>query len=167
MVDIFSTLVQLVVTLGTLVVEIGALALQNALWIAWIAWWLGGVNWKKAWPMLAQGGWAVVVLLTVLGALVWSAIAPSSVTILGLFPLGNFWWQLGACTLLTLLALFCGYVQGAMHWAPMEISFDPPAHGHHGHHGHGHDHGHGHAHDHGHGHAADAGHGHGQAHGHH
>src|SRR4051794_25557032 len=74
----------------------------------WCAWWLWCVNWKRAWPVLARGGWLVVVLLTLVSALAWSAISPSSCRCLG-FPLGNYWWQLGACTSLALVALFCGW----------------------------------------------------------
>jgi hypothetical protein len=134
--DILETLVQLVSTLGVLIVEVGALALSHALLIAWVAWWLWGVNWNKAWGVLATGGWMVVALLTVLAALVWSALAPGSCDVLGIFVLSNFWWQLGATALLVGLALFCGFVQGQMGWAPAEISFDPPEPAHNAHHGH-------------------------------
>jgi CBS domain containing-hemolysin-like protein len=135
-VEIIQTLTQLVITLGTLVLEIGALALQHALLIAWVAWWLWGVNWTKAWDVLARGGWMVVVLLTVLGALVWSAIAPGSYILFDLFQLPNFWWQLMATTLIVLLALFCGWLQGVFGWGPSEINLEPPAESHaaHAHH---------------------------------
>jgi hypothetical protein len=136
--DILQTLIQLVTAIFQLVVEIGQLGLQNALILTWIAWWLWGVNWTKAWGVLARGGWVVVVLLDVQVALAWSAIAPSSADLFGLFTLGNFWWQLGSVTILVLVALFCGWVQGQFGWAPAEISFDPPAPVHDAHHGHGH-----------------------------
>jgi hypothetical protein len=136
--DILHSLVQLVTALLQLVVEIGQLGLQNALIIAWIAWWLWGVNWSKAWRVLARGGWLVVVLLDVLAALAWSAIAPSSADLFAIFTLGNFWWQLGSVTILVLLALFCGWVQGQFGWTPAEITFDPPEPVHDTHHGHGH-----------------------------
>jgi hypothetical protein len=104
----------------------------------WCAWWLFGVNWKKAWPVLATGGWVGVVLLTFLSALAWSQIFPRSVHWLGV-TLPNFWWQLGSCSALALVALFCGWLQGQLGWTPAEVSFDPPAgHHDHGHHGHGH-----------------------------
>jgi hypothetical protein len=135
--DIIQSLVQLVTTLFQLLMEVGGLALENALLIVWVAWWLWAVNWTKAWDVLARGGWMVVVLLTILAALVWSALAPSNMDLFGLFPLANFWWQLGAVTGLVLLALFCGFVQGKFGWAPPEISFDPPAPAHDAHHGHG------------------------------
>ena len=34
----------------------------------WCAWWLWCVDWKKAWPVLAEGGLVVVVLLMILPA---------------------------------------------------------------------------------------------------
>jgi hypothetical protein len=52
--------------------------------------------------------------------------------------LPNFWSQLVAVTGLALLALFSGWLQGILGWAPAEISVEPPA----AHHGHGHHHGH-------------------------
>jgi hypothetical protein len=91
----------------------------------WCAWWLWGVNWKKAWPVLAGGAWAPVVLLMVMAALVWSRIAPASCDCLG-FPVANFWWQLGAVGALVTLALFCGWVQGRLDWTPQEINLEPP-----------------------------------------
>jgi hypothetical protein len=129
-VEISQTFVQLVTTLLTLILEIGALAVRHALLIAWVAWWLGGVNWTRAWSILAKGGWVVVALLTVLAALVWAALAPGSYDCLGLFSIGNFWWQLGAVALVVLVALFCGWVQGVFGWAPAEIELAPAVAGH-------------------------------------
>jgi hypothetical protein len=137
-VEIFNTVVQLVTTLGTLLFEIGTLALRHALLIAWVAWWLWGVNWNNAWRVLANGGWAVVVLLTVLAALAWAAVVPSACDCLGLFQIPNYWWQLGAVTLVVLLALLCGWLQGVFGWAPAEMELAPAAGGHPNHHEHGH-----------------------------
>src|SRR5688572_26569554 len=81
----------------------------------WCAWWLWGVNWPKAWQVLARGGWVGVVLVVFASALAWSATFPSTARVLGL-PLPNFWWQLGACSALAGVALFCGWLQGKMHW---------------------------------------------------
>ena len=103
----------------------------------WCAWWLWCVDWKHAWPVLARGGWIVVALLTFVSALAWSGVSPSECRCLG-FPLGNFWWQLGACTTLVLVALFCGWVQGRLGLTPAEVTFDPPEP--HDEQGHGHDH---------------------------
>jgi hypothetical protein len=77
-------------------------------------------------------------LLILLSALVWSRIAPSDLN-LGLASVPNFWWQLGAVTLLASVTMFCGWLQGILNWAPPEISLEPPvhdaSHGHaHGHH---------------------------------
>jgi hypothetical protein len=138
-VEIFHTFVQLVATLLTLLVEIGALALRHALLIAWVAWWLWAVNWNKAWGVLARGGWAPVVLLTLIAAAVWSALAPGTYDFLDLFPIGNFWWQLGGVTLFVLLALLCGWLQGVLGCTPAEINLEPPAPAH-SHHEHAHTH---------------------------
>src|SRR4051794_24244956 len=102
--------------------------------LIWCAWWLWAVDWRKAWPMLARGGWAPVVLLMLLSAYTWSRIAPGECAYC---QLPNFWSQLGSVSALTALALFCGWIQGLLGWAPPEISLDPPgagmthAHGHH------------------------------------
>jgi hypothetical protein len=92
----------------------------------WCAWWLLCIPWKKAWPILAAGGWLPVVLLTVVVALVWSRLFPATWGVLG-WPMPNFWWQLTACSALTLIALFCGWLQGQLGWTPPEVSYDPPA----------------------------------------
>ncbi|MBY0229506.1 MAG: hypothetical protein K2W96_09525 [Gemmataceae bacterium] len=103
--------------------------LPGGLWCAWFLW---CVDWAKAWPMLARGGWAVVALLAFLAALAWSAIFPR---------VPNFWWQLGAVGLLVAAALLMGWLQGKWGIHPVQVSFDPPADDHHGHgHGHGHHH---------------------------
>lgn len=114
--------------------------LQTALpWLPaglWCAWWLWCVDWKQAWPVLANGGWVPVVLLTFVSALAWSQIFPTTCRCLG-FPMPNFWWQLGSCTALVLVALLCGWLQERLGWTPAPVTFDPPEH---------HDHGHAHAH---------------------
>lgn len=130
---IASTLWQLVVNLGELGAEIWQLGSGWALLILWIVWWLAAVDWRKAWPVLGKGAWVPLALLTILAALVWSRIAPDD----GGYGLPVFWWHLSATSGLVLLAFLCGWLQGLFHWAPAEISLDPPAaaHGHH-HHGH-------------------------------
>ncbi len=120
-----QTLWQLVVVLVTLLKELILLGLQWSLLLAWIAWWLLGVNWSKAWPVLAKGAWAPVVLLMLIAALVWSSIAPGALSLSGAL-LPNFWWQLGAITLLVAVTLFCGWLQGVFGWQPAEISLEPP-----------------------------------------
>jgi hypothetical protein len=107
----------------------------------WCAWWLWAVNWKKAWPVLAEGAWAPVVLLMLMAAMVWSRIAPSPCDCLGFVTVPNGWWQLGSVAALVATALFCGWLQGYFGWTPREVSVEPPpaatGHGHgHGHHGH-------------------------------
>lgn len=120
---------QLLVLLGLLV----QLALNLWLVIAWVAWWLLGVNWNRLWPVLRQGGWMPLVLLMIGTALAWSQIAPGTGLFLGFLAVPNFWWQLGWVIALVLTALFCGWLQGVLDWAPAEINLDPPAAADHGH----------------------------------
>ncbi|HEX4589410.1 MAG TPA: hypothetical protein VH120_05745, partial [Gemmataceae bacterium] len=78
--------------------------------VAFVAWCLWGVDWRRAWPILAVGAWIPVALLVVTAALVWSRLAPREVA--------NFWRHLGVVGLLAALALFCGWLQGVLGWAP-------------------------------------------------
>jgi hypothetical protein len=135
-VELSQTLAQLVAVLGKLIIELLALALHGALLIFWLAWSLWGINWKKVWPVLAQGAWAPGVLIVVLAALAWSRLVPSDCGCLGFMTVPNFWWQLGAVGLIVAVTLFCGWLQGVFHWEPAEINLEPPApaavdHGHH------------------------------------
>ena len=125
--ELWNILSQLIVVLGKLLGLLVEFALSWLLLIVWVVWWLFGVNWKKAWPVLAQGAWVPVLLLMVTAALVGSRLVPGT----------SFWWQLGAVSLLVALALFCGWLQGVFHWAPAEIELEPPAAGQQGH---GHEH---------------------------
>jgi len=136
-VELWQTFVQLVVTLGQFLGELLLLGLSWALLIAWLAWWLWGVNWKKAWPVLAQGAWVPAVLLIVLAALVWSQIASSDSLLFG-FIKPTFWSLLACAGLLAGTALFCGWLQGVFGWTPAEVRVEPPPPAHH----HGHHHGH-------------------------
>jgi hypothetical protein len=132
----WQTFIQLLNNLGKLLGGLAHLILGWSLLIAWLAWWLWGVNWKKAWAVLAQGAWVPVLLVLVVSALVWSQMAPSDCTCLGFTTVPNFWWQLGAVGLLAAVTLFCGWLQGVFGWAPLEVDLEPPApaahdHGHH------------------------------------
>jgi hypothetical protein len=95
-------------------------------WLVWCVWWLWAVNWRKAWPMLAEGGWVPVVLLLILASLAWAMIDARPGSLLGLVTLSNGWWQLGNVVALAALALFCGWLQGYLAWTPPEISVEPP-----------------------------------------
>src|SRR5262245_31024827 len=99
--ELFDTLVQLFQVLGKLLRELLGLALQWALLLFWMAWWLWAANWRRIWPVLAQGAWVPLVLILVVGALVWSQILPGDCNCLGFVTVANFWWQLGAVGLLT------------------------------------------------------------------
>jgi hypothetical protein len=124
--NLLETLWQLLVNLWFLVVGVGAVVVRYGLVIAWVVWWLWAVNWNKAWPVLARGAWAPVLLLLLTVALVWSRLAPSDCDCLALVTVPNFWWQLGAVGLLAAIALFCGWLQGVFGWAPAEVSLEPP-----------------------------------------
>ena len=134
--DIGTTLVALAGNLGTLVYLLFLLAASVALWLIWVAVWLFAVNWKHLWPVLGRGGWAVVVLLGVMAAFVWSQIDPTGCDYCGL---PTFWRQLGEVGMLVAIAFVCGHLQGVLRCGPPEMSFDPP-HDDHAHAGHGHAH---------------------------
>jgi hypothetical protein len=103
-------------------------ALSWSLVIVWLAWCLFGINWKKAWGVLAQGGWAPLVLVMVLIALAWSQMTPAA---------PDFWPKLLVVGLVVAASFFCGWVQEYFHWEPAEISLEPPAYAVNGHeHGH-------------------------------
>jgi hypothetical protein len=118
--------------------QIALALLPGGLLCAWCLW---AVNWKRAWPILAGGGWVAFVLLVVMGAKVWSLVDRRAITVSGI-TLNNFWWQLTASGILAGIALFCGWLQGVCGWTPETVNLDPPAAhddhhgGHHGRHHH-------------------------------
>jgi len=127
----WETLLQLVQNLGSLLGDLVLFLLHWSLVIAWLAWALWGINWRQTWPVLARGGWLPLVLMVVLIALVWSQILQDQ------WPgVPNFWWQLGAVSLLAAATLFCGWLQEVLGWSPAEVEIEPaaPAGHEHGHH---------------------------------
>lgn len=107
--------------------QFGAAALVlAATLIAWLAWWLAAVNWRRLWPVLAQGAWLPLVLMLFLAALVWSRIRPTEYLLFGTLPVANYWWQLFVIGLLTGLAFLCGWLQGVLGWTPAEVEVEPP-----------------------------------------
>src|SRR5262249_5038893 len=96
-------------------------------------------DWRKVWPVLAQGAWAPCVLLGLVAATVWSRIDPGPCNCLGFATVPNFWWQLGGVSTLVALVLFAGWLQERWCYAPPEVPIEPAA---------GHDHGSAHAHAH-------------------
>jgi hypothetical protein len=122
--------------------ELFARLLQLLPVVLWLAFWLWAVDWRKVWPVLAEGAWAPCVLLILVTAFVWSRIAPGTWDGLRLVSIANFWWQLLAVSGLAALALFAGWLQGQFDCRPLEVRVEPlpPAAAH----GHGQDHGHGH-----------------------
>jgi hypothetical protein len=121
----------------------------------WVAWCLCCVNWKKAWPVLAEGAWVGMILVMLLASLAWAKMEPSSYILFDTLFIPNFWWQLSCVITIALVALFCGWLQGLLGWTPLEVAVEPTdnhsaAHGHgdsHDHEplpspAHGNDHGH-------------------------
>jgi hypothetical protein len=100
--------------------------LRVALLVLFVAWWLWGVNWRRAWPVLAEGGWVPLVLVGIMAGFVWSRISPSDMIVLGLFVVPNVVWQFGAVALLIGMVLFCGWIQTRYGWYPPEIRLEPP-----------------------------------------
>ncbi len=133
MADLWQTLIQLAEVLLRLLGDLVRLGLAGSLLIAWLAWGLWGVNWQKAWAVLAEGAWVPGVVLLVAAALVWSQLAPSDCACLGFVTVPNFWWQLGGVSLLAAVTLFCGWLQGVFGWTPTEIDLEPPLPADHGH----------------------------------
>jgi hypothetical protein len=107
--------------------------------LLWIVWWIWAVNWTKVWPVLAQGAWLGVVLLILLTSMVWSHIDPNPWSVSGIGSVPSVWACLGCVCAFAAVALFCGWLQGVMGWAPAEIELEPAEE-----HGHAADHGHGH-----------------------
>jgi hypothetical protein len=105
--------------------------------VAWCAWWLCCVDWKKLWAVLAAGAWAPALLLVLMGGAVWKVLDPRDLTWPGYY-IPALTWHVGATVGLAALAMFCGWLQALLGWAPPEFPVHPaPA-------AHGHDHGHGH-----------------------
>jgi hypothetical protein len=133
----WEALLRIFSDLGTLLKPLWNLVTGWLLLIIWMAWFLWGVNWNKAWRVLALGAWVPLLLAMIAGAMVWSQIAPGECTCLGFITIPNFWYQLGEVGLLVGIAMLCGWIQILAGWAPADITLDPPASA-------GHDHGHGH-----------------------
>jgi hypothetical protein len=117
--ELGDKLEQLFIILGSLLADLGRFALTWLLVIVWLALALWGVNWQRAWPVLARGGWVPLVLLMVLAALVWSELAPMEGA--------SFWPHLGGVCLVVAVTLFCGWLQGYFGWTPPTVELEPPA----------------------------------------
>ena len=114
-----------------------------AIWpgLLWALFCLWAINWKKMSAVLREGAWVPAALLVFLAALVWSRVAPSSYSVLGVFQVPNLWWQLGAVSLYVGIGLFAGWLQLKYSWTPPEYAVEPAPHAHgDGHHGHDHHH---------------------------
>src|SRR5215207_8887702 len=92
--------------------------------LALIVWCLWAVNWRKAWPVLAAGGWVALVLIAVMGAVVWSLVFPVPLGVAGVL-VPNGLWQTAAVTLLVGIVLACGWLQTWLGAHPPELSFEP------------------------------------------
>jgi hypothetical protein len=128
--EVFQSLWAFLVALWRLLAELLPHVLGVLLWVVV---WLWAVNWKRLWPVLAEGAWAPAVLLLAMATLVWSRLES-----------GALGWQLAWVGSLAGVALFCGYLQGRFGWAPPEIVLEPAPEGEHDP-LHAHIHGHNHA----------------------
>ena len=117
----WETLWQVLLSLLVLLGDLAWFLLRVSPVLAWLAWALWGIDWRKTWPVLARGGWVPLVLLVVLIALVWSQLLPQQGP-----AAPNFWWRLGAVSLLAAATLFCGWLQGVFGWTPAEVELEPP-----------------------------------------
>ncbi len=116
MYELGQTLWQLVTVLIELAEQLLRLGLQYLLLVAYIAVTLLAINWKRAWPILAQGAWAPLVLGVLISALVWTFLE----------PIYGYWWHLGGVILLVGGAFFNGWLQGVLGWTPPDLTFEPP-----------------------------------------
>lgn len=114
--------------------ELGHFLLKALIGVSFVAWCLWGIDWRKAWPVLAEGGWIPMVLIAGMAAVVWALVFPSTGQILGFIPAPNYLWELCVAALLICAALTCGWLQTRLGWYPPEISFEPPAVAHDDHH---------------------------------
>ena len=106
--NLFYSLVDIVVALGELILPWSAL-------ILFIAYWLLCVNWVSLRSILLRGGWVGLVLIGLVMVLVWGSIAPPMTdtgthNILGL-QLSNFVGKTVYVTMLFCIILLCGSVQ--------------------------------------------------------
>jgi hypothetical protein len=106
--------------------ELGQTLVRFLPFVVLIVWCLWAVDWRKAWPVLAAGGWVPLVLIAVVAAVVWSLVFPTSALVFGLVDVPNGLWQLGAVALLIGIVLVGGWLQTRLGWYPPNISFDPP-----------------------------------------
>lgn len=131
--ELGNTLWQLLQVGGTLIVDLLRLAMGWSLVLVWLAWALWGIDWRKLWPTLAQGAWAPVVLLALVGSMVWAFVDPTPLTLTGA-TLSSYWGHVIGMALLLGATAFCGWLQLFMGWHPPEIDLEPgPAHDPHGH----------------------------------
>ena len=131
--EIFALVLVVLFSILALLLLIAKWLWTNLPIVLWIVWWLWAVNWSKVWPVLTKGAWLGVVLSILLSAMVWSHIDPNPWEVPGIGSIPSVWACLGSVCTLTALALFCGWLQGVMEWAPAEIELEPAEE-----HGHGH-----------------------------
>ncbi len=128
MTDLLDNLWQLWEALAAVLRPLLALLLRLLPLLLWFGFWLLAVNWRKAWPVLAAGAWIPVVLLAVTAGFVWAHVQPGAGRYLGVLPLPTYYWHLANVSTLVGVALFAGWLQGVLGWAPPEINVDPVVH---------------------------------------
>lgn len=123
--EFIDNLARLLAVLWDMVLQLTPILIAILPWALWSAWWLFAVNWRKAWPMLAEGGWVPVVLLMIVAGFAWAMIDARACNCLGFTTVSNGWWQFGYVCTLSALALLCGWLQGYFAWTPQEIGVEP------------------------------------------
>lgn len=106
LVDVFWSLLAVVVALVRVIIPWLPLLL-------WIAFWSLAVNWVKAFDVLRKGGFIGVLLMMFMAVLVWGAVAPpieGSHVLFGL-NVSNYAGKFIYVTMLTCIALLCGSAQ--------------------------------------------------------
>lgn len=152
MVELLSSILQLLTAVWQLLLVVLWLVAPWTPLIAWVAYWLLAVDWVKLRHTLVhQGGLLGVLLIGAAAVLVWGLVAPPPSGFHRLFGLevSNFTGKLVYVTGLCAIMFLCGSVQlsGACGtWVRFPEDAPEDDHGH-GHDDHGHDaHGHGEAH---------------------
>lgn len=135
--ELFTSLGNLIVALATLLVPLIPLAI-------WIAYWTLGVNWTRLRLVLLRGGWIGLLLLGLVAVMVWGTVDPPPSgyhQFLGL-TVGNFVGKTVLVTVLICIMFLCGSVQLSGFCGSLCQFDEPPLEpehpgGDHGHDGHG------------------------------
>ena len=141
LINLLESLVNVFWSLLDVVVAVVQLVTPWLPLLAWVGFWTFAVNWAKAFPILARGGFVGILLLMFVAVLVWGAVAPppESHHILFGLTVGNYAGKFIYVTMLTCITLLCGSAQLSGTFGKLCEFPDEPEDGGHGAHGHNHD----------------------------